>query len=400
MGIFIYLDDIGCVVLIAAAMILAVRTGHLSSTFCWPLLILLGLAILNFCRGVALYGVKPAGNGVRDLVYLILPIIAISAIQPARIGISRIALWLCGASLLFVAVGFLRWSGVLPIPEDVLGADEMRDVIRVLPADYAMLIGHALIAILAMQIIRGVRVAGLLMAACFGAILLVLQHRSVWTAIAVGIAWLAFRSLPRARAQWMHLASLVLAGATIASLLLVHYGYADKLISLLTLNVSETQQDDSTWSWRVNGFSEATERTFSAGALDAAIGPPAGNDLSGIADMASVHIHNRYISTLAYYGVIGVALFGIWLWLFAARIGLFGVATRYRQRRSPAAMVIEALFVAELTYFIAYSGGLLHGALLGMFWVAASQECVPAGSTQKNRADGICQHALKLQESV
>jgi hypothetical protein len=384
LGIYIYLDDMGCVVLIAAAVILAARTGQLPFTFCWPLLILLCLAILNFTRGVALYGVKPAGNGVRDLVYLILPIVAISAMQTTRISLSRIALWLCVLSWMLIVVGVLRWSGSLPIPEEVLGADEIRGVIRVLPADYAMIIGQALIALLAMQLIRGVRATGVLTAAFFCAILLSLQHRSVWIATSIGIVWFVFRSWSYAGRQLTHLAAIALGCVLFGSVVLVATGNTDKVISLVTVNVNETHQEDSTWAWRVNGFSEAIERSLTNGVLETAIGPPAGRDLEDIASDAAVHIHSRYVGAFAFYGVIGVALLMTWLWILAARLRRCASLARFQLDGAIEAVLFEAVLISELTYFIAYSGGLLHGALLGVLWLAAgtkyeeyNQETIP-----------------------
>src|SRR5689334_5447385 len=61
-GVSIYQDDIGCLVLVIAAWIISRRNGKLRSMLCTPVLILLGLSILNFLRGVLSFGPRPAGN--------------------------------------------------------------------------------------------------------------------------------------------------------------------------------------------------------------------------------------------------------------------------------------------------------------------------------------------------
>src|SRR5690242_16227218 len=64
-GVSIYQDDIACLVLVIAAAIISRRNRDLRSLLCTPVLILLGLAVLNFLRGLLSFGPRPAGNGVR-----------------------------------------------------------------------------------------------------------------------------------------------------------------------------------------------------------------------------------------------------------------------------------------------------------------------------------------------
>jgi hypothetical protein len=375
LGVFVYPNDIACATLLAAGAIVTVRNGSVSREFCWGALLLFGLTIIDFLRGATTYGIKPAGNQARNIAYLLVPIVAFTAMQVnRRVSLSRITLWLCGVSWVFVAVAVFRWLGVLPTPEDVVASDAIRDVVRVVPADGAMIIGQALIAVLAMQMDRGIRTAGILTASCFVAILVALQHRSVWTATSVGILWLVFRSWRYAGPEWKRLAAIALGAAFIAFLLLIATGQSGKVVSLVKLNMDETQRDDSTWAWRVSGFSEAIERSFSTGVVDAAIGPPAGRDLEDVAGEASVHIHNRYVYMLAYYGITGLAAFGAWFWVFAARLRSCGTIARDRHEGMIEAVLLEALLISELTYFMANSGGLLHGATLGVVWLAAARK--------------------------
>src|SRR5689334_2143341 len=70
-GASIYQDDVACAALIAGAAILVARNRTLARELCTPALILLGLIAVNFTRGALLFGLKPAGNGVRTLFFLI-----------------------------------------------------------------------------------------------------------------------------------------------------------------------------------------------------------------------------------------------------------------------------------------------------------------------------------------
>lgn len=371
LGIFLYPNDIACAFLLGAAAVVTIRNGGISREFCWGALMLLGLTVLDFIRGTLEFGVKPAGNQARNIAYLLVPIVAFTSMQAGkRLRPAHIVVLLSGLSWVFIAIAILRWMAVLPTPEEIVDSDAIRDVIRVVPADGAMIIGQALIAVLGIQLIRGVRTAGVLTASCFVSVLFALQHRSVWMATSAGIAWLIIRSWHYSGPQWKRLAAIALVGLTAASAFLIATGQSAKIVSLAKSNIDETRRDDSTWEWRVGGFSEAIERSFSSGVIAAAFGPPAGRDSDDTADEASVHIHNRYIYILAYYGVTGLAIFGIWIWRFGARLRRFRHISMDQSRSLVEPAVLEAMLISELTYFIAYTGGLLHGAILAALWLA------------------------------
>jgi len=371
-GVTIYQDDLACAALVAGAAIVAFRNRTFPRYLCSPALALLGLAGLNFARGTLLFGLKPAGNGVRGLIFFIVPFLATSVIGPAlQLTCSRATSWLYGAAFLFTGVTLCRWAGLFPVPE-ILLVDEFRQIPRVLGADYPMIIGQALIAVVGSQLSRGVQLSGVLKAFLLGAVVLLLQHRSVWLATAAGLACLVFRSLRYASLrQCMHFAAAAAAAATLASLLVVASGRATQFIAMLTVNIEETTQEDSSFAWRVNGFHEAIDRTFSGGPVEIVVGPPSGRDLTDVASVASTHIHNRYIDTLAYYGVLGLLLLLAWFWTLAARVVRMKTATMDQSRGDMARSILQAILLSEFAYFLGYYGNLLHGAVLGLLWVAS-----------------------------
>jgi O-antigen ligase len=153
---------------------------------------------------------------------------------------------------------------------------------------------------------------------------------------------------------------------------------AATLNSLVSANLSETQSEKSSWEWRVQGYAEATDRVFAGDATDTAIGPPAGWAANSNAAFASTHIHDRYIDTLAYYGVIGLAILLMWLGILAKRVS--------QRRRLVAAecfrgdtgsTFLQALLLSEVVYLIPYFGGILQGTALGLIWLAASHHVLP-----------------------
>jgi hypothetical protein len=63
-GVSIYIDDIACLLLVAAAFVVLLRNGATLPKGSSPAFALLGLMVANFARGAANFGIKPAGNGV------------------------------------------------------------------------------------------------------------------------------------------------------------------------------------------------------------------------------------------------------------------------------------------------------------------------------------------------
>lgn len=369
-GISIYPFDLSCVALIACCIVVGLRTRSLPQDVCWPALLLLGLGFLNFGRGALTYGLKASGNDARQFINLVLPVVAFSCLSGViRMSVERLVTFLSVISLALALVSAARWAGVLAMP-DVFD-EEFRTVTRVLPSDYAIVIGQALIGVVGIQLMRGIRTTSLIFAGVFAALVFALQHRSVWTATAAGLAWLALRSPRLARREWLQFSSLILLVAAAVSLTpLIASGPLEKVEKLFHSNVEEVSQDDSTWAWRVEGYLEASQRVFSNGLTESVIGPPSGRDLSStVKTIASIYIHDRYVDTLANYGVLGLTILLAWLLSAAARIAR--LAPRDPQTRMDKA-ILEAMLVSMVFYFVPYSGGQLQGTLLGAMWLASA----------------------------
>jgi len=387
-GVSLYPPDIACIVLCASCVVVYRQTRALPRDICWPALLLLGLCFLNLVRGTLAFGIKPAGNLSRNAIAFVLPVVAISALGAAvRMTAERIVNLLSITALAFGAVAVARWSGVLPMPEVLVDPDDFRAVVRVLPSDAAIIIGQALIGILGVQLIRGFRPLGLFIAGFFAALVFALQHRSVWVATTAGLVWLAFRSPRVVRREWLKFSSLVLfLTAALVLYPLVASKSFERGVNLVRANLAEAEQRDSTWTWRVDGYSEATQRLFSSGLSDTVIGPPIGADLRDEASYASITIHDRYISVLVYYGVSGLVFLLLWLALNVARIHMLGGRADHSERAARVTKVIlEALLVSVLVYMVPYNGEELEGLLMGAIWLASSPtgESAPAFSASE-----------------
>ena len=376
-GVSLYIDDIACVVSLGAGLLVWLRHRKRIPGDAVPCVALLLLVAVCFFRGMSTYGLKLAGNSVRDLFSFATPALAVMLLRPRfRLDASHLARWLVWAGLCLSAIAMLRWAGVLPTPVEL--EDNLRVVSRTLGADYAMIIGQAFIAAIYLAFAeRGNRwwrvCAGLL-----GLVTLCLQHRSVWAGTAAGLAWLALRSgrIVRARLLAYGTVFCAVAGTVMFAIPEVSEG----AVAFVSSNVEETQAEDSTWAWRVSGYEEAAARIISSDPVDLLTGPPAGWADGAIASFAATHIHSRYVDTLAYYGMVGFAVLLLWLWMLARTVrwpmrSLHGGTVDHR---APA-FFLEALLLSAVVYFVPYTGGILNSALLGLIWLAAienNRECV------------------------
>ena len=379
-GINVYVDDVACVVLLSAGVLVAWRKGRFPDSSSWPAFTLFALMAVNLDRGVSEFGWKPAGNGARNLLYLIVPSVALLLLRPAlRVNPQRLANLLAGFGSALTAIALCRWAGVLSIPlvapDDVVR--EFREVVRTLGADDALVIGQSLLAIVCVQLIDGVKLWRTCLAAILAATTVALQHRSVWVSTCVGLMWLAASSLRSSEKRWRQLAGSTFIGLTVAAGAVSSTGTGgsetiDRVVSLARTNFDETQQQDSTWNWRVKGFAEATERVSSSDTFEMLLGPPSGRDLGSSGSFASVHIHNRYVVMLAYYGVLGGLVLLLWLFAVGRKVGGW---IRTHPGGGPemhaGTAFLQALLLSQLTYFVVYTGGIVQGGITALIWLAA-----------------------------
>jgi hypothetical protein len=200
--------------------------------------------------------------------------------------------------------------------------------------------------------------------------ILFLQDRSVWAATIVGLVWFAVRTVGSSHKLWL--------GVTIGTLFALVFliavvpGVGNTVGNLIGANLQEVEGSRSTWAWRTKGFEEAIDRTFSGSTAEMLIGPPAGRNLGSGASFASVIIHDRYVDTLAYYGIVGEILLVVWLLLVARSLGPWGPLRHQQDREYEAGRAfLQALLLSTLTFFVPYSGGLPLGTAIGLMWAVA-----------------------------
>jgi hypothetical protein len=157
--------------------------------------------------------------------------------------------------------------------------------------------------------------------------------------------------------------------------------------NVLTTDVLETQSENSTWAWRVEGYEEATIRLLASEPVDVLIGPPAGWAASTHESGSVIYIHSRYIETLANYGILGFTVLLLWFGMLTKRVGWpnasHGGRPLYVHTRSA---FLESLLISQMIYLVPYFGGILQGTILGLIWVAAKQDDISIGTCRVNFA--------------
>ena len=371
LGINLYVDDAAVAILLLAGLLVLLRYHRGLPGDAIPCAVLLALVALNFGRGVGAFGLKAAGNSARNLAEFTVPAAAVMLLQPVfQLDARRLARWLGWAGYALSAIAILRWAGVLSMPAQL--ETSFRDVVRALPADYAFMVGLALIAVVYLQFADRSTPWGWLTAAVFSVLTILLQHRSVWVATAAGVGWLSVRTARSSVLFWLALAAVGAGAGSVAALAFPQI--VEKVELLVAANVQEAQGEKSTWAWRVQSYQEATDRLLTSGTTDMLIGPPAGWAANSNASFASTHIHSRYIDTLAFYGILGFAVLLLWFGVIARRVLRPVRSAPGRHARDHAgAPLLEALLLSEIVYLVPYFGGILQGTVLGLVWVAANQ---------------------------
>ena len=392
LGVNLYTDDAAGAVLLLTGFLVLIRYRKGVPRDAMPCAVVLALVALNLARGVSAFGLKPAGNSARNLLMFAAPALTLMLLRPVvDLAPGRLARWFGWVGCVLCAIAALRWAGILPMPIEM--EDTLRDVARALPSDYAIVIGQAFIAVVYLQISGGRAGWWWAVAGMFAVVTIFLQHRSVWVATAAGLGWLAIRTARSSTERW-----LVFAAAGVVALGLVvaaDPNIATTVEALTSASILETQGEKSTWEWRVQGFAEATDRVFASDVTDTVIGPPAGWAANSGASFASIHIHDRYVDTLANYGVFGLAVLLLWLGVLARRASHGRQLGRSGGSGSP---LLEALLLSELLYLVPYFGGILQGAALGLIWLAASRTLSPrTGRVVLLRAVSPCERETAMR---
>jgi hypothetical protein len=365
-GVQVYLTDMVASLILGAAVLRLLRTPRFDRFQRW--LLLLGVLLLvSLVRGVAAFGMQPSIADFREYLFfggvaLYFATFPVSIRLYDRIG----RIWLAMTIPMMVLV-CLRWLAIfagvnLGVPASKYGADA---AIRVIDGPYVFFLAHAFVlTIPAWTWMRRERerwlrwISVLLLLFC-----LVLNRRTVWLAILVGVAVLMLRDRRLGRRALV----LVAFGGVMTAVAFVWLG------GLQEGSEPVVRSGSGNLSWRVQGWSDVVT-AWSRSPADWAIGQPVGSgftrQVEGIVTNTQYGLHNFYIEILVRTGFVGlVALVALTagllraLWHTPARdVGLLGPG------------VLPALLAMQIVWYITWPPGSEQGIVTGLAAAVAAAQ--------------------------
>lgn len=381
-GLLIYPADVVFSVLLLAS---AIRSWKGEARRGGSRKLVLALAALYFlvlARGFLANGLKMTGVEARGSFYFLSGILYFSSFAwPAPTRRRVLTLWL-GASLALVVIAVFRWLAVvagLGIASQWEGAGG--SAIRVLNAGQAGFLAAGFFASLFLNLARRgprwQRKAFYLL----GPVLLLLQHRTVWLQMILGILWLGLAE-PRFRRKAL---GALLAIALLAGMLTtILFGRQSDLAFASLQNYAS---DSGTFLWRVAGWQKLLVNNPARNPINDAIGQPFGSGFERRMDLGTVdaHPHNYYMEAFLRLGWIGL---GLLLLLYVRSIRRLQAIPRcWRPLAYPDARFWALALLLQMVYFFTYAPGYYQAILAGVAFVglplAAPRPASPPTTAQE-----------------
>ena len=361
-GVQLYVTDVVAALVLGAALARFMRLRRFDRFHRW-LLLLSVLLLVSLARGVAAFGMQQSIADFRQ--YLFFAGVALYfATFPVSVGLyDRIGrIWLAMTIPMMILVG-LRWLAVfagvdLGVPAEKYGADA---AIRVIDGPFNFFLASAFVVTIPAWLwgerarwLRWISVLLLLF-------VLVLNRRTVWLAIVVGVAMVMLRDRRLGRRALV----LLTLGAVVTAVAFVWLGgFQDGREPVV-------QSGSGNLSWRVQGWSELVG-AWSRSVTDWAIGQPFGSgftrQIEGIE--TGSHPHNFYIEVLIRTGAVGlVALLVLTLGLLRA---LWRTPARDAGLLGPG--VLPAVLAMQVIWFLTWVPGNEQGIVTGLAAAVAAAQ--------------------------
>lgn len=322
------------------------------------------VALLSVARGALAFGLEPAVNEFRRWLAVLAAALYFSTVEPARHWYDRLAVvWLGGVAAL-VALALARWAALsVGVAGGVLGDGT---TVRVLDAPEALVIAQAFFIVLPWwrhpdlvgrwPVLRHAAPALL-------AVVVLLQHRTVWVVLAAGIAVLT------ARRGVLDRQVVVLVGAGLAVGAVLGLILLDGSDLRLAEQLSGSATNTDTFTWRYQGWTELLRRAGETGGWTGRlVGLPFGSGWTRYINGGYVEVspHNFYLETFLRLGAAGLALL-----LAAAAVALRGRMADPGPGGLLSGDVLLVLLVSQAVYWITYAPDLTQGLVLGLALGAA-----------------------------
>jgi uncharacterized membrane protein len=379
-GITLFVPDIPMVLIgLAAGLRWVLRSDVPRRHFAWVLLAL--VFFVDLAIGLARHGTAAGVQGRSDFYAITAGTYAMTfPISKERVRQLFQAFSLIALALMLVCA--YRWIVYyLPIRELLPPGGEYNQdgAIRVIGANVALVIADMLvIGLFFTQKEMGAGVARWLSPLML-AVVLVLQHRSVWLAGIVGLLLCLLLARTHRVPLWQQIFVLALVVVTAVSPLFLSGTVSEQVQN----SAARAVAGEGTVSARFENWRSTLQQWWGDGAKAIVMGRELGSDTTRVVDTERgaikirYGVHNHYIDVLTNLGVLGLA--GTLMVFIYSAIGLLRQALR-RDEDSPYSAMLLVLLGIQLTFYVAYTVDYLQYLALGlsMAWVAGHAKPQPA----------------------
>jgi hypothetical protein len=363
---------------VGVARILADGLGNAARAL--ALVLLLSLAF-HIVRGISEFGVQAAINDARGWCYFTAALVYAATVPGGWGRPAWEILTASGVLLAAIAVPYFLIEGLGSASAQVFRDGEWVTQ-RPIVAAGALVILQA--AILAPAIRWPSRQAAAWMVLGTGAVVLLLEHRTVWVAALIvgilGFIWWSARRVSEAE-------SAVFAATGVVILILPFAVLGFARTGPLVDSVKSATSSNSTLTWRTTGWSELLSSHDSAS--DLAVGQPAGGSFKRLIDgqVVDVSPHDGFVDAYIRFGLPGLlCLLWLGLLLWFRRFDI-AAATQITPQ------AIGLLILTQLVFSIAYQldtiQGLIAGILVSGLVVAPARAPVALRSPEPSHEHAI-----------
>ncbi len=311
-GLQIYPNDVVSVIVLLAAIVgftyrpLPVYSGA------FQLWLAFGAAIImSFVVGLNEYG-RNAGTEVRPFFYMWVAGLYCCVADFDEADLRRIARWCMWAAYALIAIAIYYWIAVRLgfVNRQELFEEPDTAVFRPVGSHGTFFVAAiALFHVMAWLRGTGTRLSGL-HAVLFIGFVVVMQHRSVWIAAAVGLLWVLMlerRHLPRRFGLLLaFVLSIIFFGAIAAA-----FGTFDDLARQLTASTLSMTDSGGTFAARFDGWVRLLDAWTDATTMTLVFGFPFGHGYTRLYNGVVIDFapHNYFIDLMLRVGVVGAILF-------------------------------------------------------------------------------------------
>lgn len=323
------------------------------------------LMLISFVEGIQLHG-KTAGVDVRPNIYFWIAGLYCCLVEFTERDVRQMARWCVWTAYALVGIAAYRWIGWLVgfVPLSAITEVGAGNEFRALPSGAAFCVAAVgLVQFMAWMRGSGSRFSGL-HALVFAAVVVVLQHRSVWLAAVVGYLFVLVQQrghLPRRLLLLIGLSFVLGIGVVVAT----QMGVLDRLASSLWESTISIADPKSTTTDRMFGWEALMSDWIESPWGTILSGYPYGTSYRRVVDRIVVEYspHNFFVQLLLRVGLVGTLLFMATMLMTMVHALSAKVDSEFEH------LLLRGtglLMLVSLVYYVPYQAFYVHGAVTGL----------------------------------